>query len=120
MTLINDENKISAFCGVLEGDKVHAVDTQAIVELEMNEKLKKWLNSPIYIDEVTVRRELVKLKTGRLLSWGSKFMRFINDEKVGVGTLLLFKNTDGDIKRHPKKQIFYKIIEGCEVEARFE
>lgn len=115
------ENKIANFCGELEGDIARPIDTQGIVELELNETIMKWLNSSIILpNDHQIRRELCKLKVGRLLSWGSNFMKFINDEAVIKGTRLIFKNTDGDIKKHPDKDIFYKIIEGCEVQARYD
>lgn len=115
------ENKIANFCGELEGDKVRPIDTQGIVQLELNDTIKKWLNSPIIMpNDHLIRRELCKLKVGKLLSWGNNFMKYINDDTVGKGTMLIFKNTDGDIKKHPEQDIFYKIIEGCEVQAMIE
>lgn len=119
--LMLQSNSISNFCGELEGDIIRPVDTQAIVELELSDIINSWLNSKIILpNDSQIRRELCKLRVGKLLKWGQNFMKFIDDPEVTKGTKLIFKNTDGDIKKHPTKNIFYKIIEGCDVQARFE
>lgn len=115
------EKNISNFCSELEGDKCIAIDNQCLVELELNDTIKRWLKSTIILpNDHIIRKELCKLRTGRLLSWGTKFMRLINDDSVTKGTKLIFKNNDGDIRKHPTKDIFYKIIEAPDVEAKIE
>lgn len=112
---------ISNFCALLKGDEVRPIDNQGIVELELTSEINRYLNSPIImVDDHEIRRMLCRLKTGKLLSWGTRFMDLINDDEVKKGTKLLFKNNDGDIKKHPDKNVFYKIIEAPDVQARFE
>jgi len=110
------ENQISNFCTTLVAEKYKPLDDVVLVELEISDKMKSWIKSPIIIDEREVKRELVKLRKGKILDLG-KSQRFISDDDVKVGVEVFFTNTDGDIMKHPEREVFYKFVEGCDLIA---
>lgn len=114
----NKGHRISEFCDSLDCTVWRPVKDQAIVELILSSEILKMINSTLILPgEKDIRRMLCRLKSGKLLKWHPTFMNLIDEPDVIEGTILFFNNKDGDIQKHPDKNIFYKIIESCDVKA---
>lgn len=110
-------NQISSFCPELNGDDWKAIDQVLLVELVVDDELQKMIDSPIEIPEANFRKKFVKLRKGVVKSIGKRSERFIDLDDIKVGTTVFFNNVDGDILKHPEKDIFYKLVEACDILA---